>query len=103
MKRTTPKRDGLHCEDFAETLHIQPISQREAISRLADPRCRCGGEKRRKEALCGGCYYALPTWLRRDMYRRLGQGFELAYATAVLWLTDYRQFFTFDLPTPEEP
>lgn len=57
-----------------------------AVKALDAVRCVCGREKRRKMAFCGLCYHLLPAQMQGDLYKRLGAGFEAAYAAATDWL-----------------
>jgi hypothetical protein len=58
-----------------ETTHL--------IEELGGGRCRCGRVKRSGQTFCGGCYHALPLPARTALYRRVGEGYEEAYAAAV--------------------
>ncbi len=50
---------------------------------LLSAECRCGRIKRSRQAFCSGCYRALPIPMQKALYRRIGQGYEEAYAAAV--------------------
>lgn len=56
------------------------------VSALQDIYCQCGRPKKKGEAFCNHCYFALPLDLRRFLYRRIGDGFEGAFAAAFEWL-----------------
>jgi hypothetical protein len=45
--------------------------------------CICGRRKRTKETFCGSCYRSLPRPMQLALYRRMGSGYEEAYAAAV--------------------
>lgn len=45
--------------------------------------CVCGGQKKRTQSFCGSCYYKLPPKLRKDLYQRIGEGYEEAHAEAI--------------------
>lgn len=60
------------------------------VNELRGTTCRCRANKKRGQTFCKACYYALPTKLRRALYRRVGEGYEEAYAEAVNFL-DWRQ------------
>jgi len=55
----------------------------EALDRL---KCQCGRVKQRGNSLCSKCYWRLPRAMRRDLYRKMGQGYEAAYDAAVQFL-----------------
>lgn len=48
--------------------------------------CRCGKAKAPRTAFCGECYHALPANLATGLWKRIGRGFEAAYAAAEEWL-----------------
>jgi hypothetical protein len=45
--------------------------------------CRCGRVKKEMQTFCGQCYRKLPEVAQRNLYKRIGQGYEQAYAAAV--------------------
>jgi hypothetical protein len=52
--------------------------------------CRgCGDTKMGSQSFCTHCYFRLPKDLRRNLYRRFGEGYEAAYESAVCWLRDH--------------
>lgn len=59
----------------------------ELITELMGRTCRCGKLKRSKKTFCQECFYALPKAMQMALYRRIGEGYELAYERAVEWLT----------------
>ena len=56
------------------------------IEELAGEVCRCGKRKAGKMTFCAGCYRRLPHPMQMALYRRVGQGYEEAYAAAVEFL-----------------
>jgi len=69
-------------------------SARELIQELRGVVCRCGREKHSGETFCKACYFRLPPLLRRALYKRVGEGYENAYAEACGFL---------DTPAPKKP
>lgn len=55
---------------------------------LMSEECQCGGTKKPGYALCFSCYHSLPKDLQRDLYSRIGDGFESAYDAVILFLED---------------
>ncbi len=53
------------------------------LNELIGEVCVCGRGKRPRETFCRGCYYSLPTRMRKDLYKRMGQGYEEARRAAV--------------------
>ena len=58
-------------------------AQRELIDELNGTLCQCGGGKARKQTFCRKCYFGLPKLMRQALYRRIGSGYEAAYADAI--------------------
>lgn len=56
------------------------------LAELRGAECRCGGVKKPDMTLCGFCYRTLPRDLQNGLYRRLGHGYENAYAAAANYL-----------------
>jgi hypothetical protein len=48
--------------------------------------CRCGAAKTPDRTLCRACYWSLPESMRVALYRRIGKGYEAAYAAAAEYL-----------------
>ena len=48
--------------------------------------CACGRPKKSKYSFCYGCYMSLPGDMRRDLYQKIGDGYEEAYEAAIKWL-----------------
>ena len=59
----------------------------ELLDELMGQTCVCGRKKLRTQTFCGGCYYTLSRSQRQALYRRVGEGYEEAYADAVDTLT----------------
>lgn len=55
---------------------------RELIIELNGELCRCGKTKASGQTFCRRCYFALPRPMRSALYRRVGAGYEAAYAAA---------------------
>lgn len=55
----------------------------EATDVLRATHCQCGHRKSYGHAVCGRCYWALPADLKRDLYLRVGHGFEAHYQRAL--------------------
>lgn len=53
---------------------------------LAGNICHCGKPKVPRQTFCRSCYYRLPAAMRAALYRRMGEGYEEAYAAAVTLL-----------------
>ena len=60
----------------------------ELVAELAGLRCRCGAVKIPRQTFCRRCYRLLPMDLGKALYRRMGLGYEEAYAAACAWLED---------------
>lgn len=56
------------------------------LRELGGVKCFCGKKKTANQSFCVGHYIALPVEMKRAMYKRVGEGYEAAYA-------DARQFF----------
>ena len=49
--------------------------------------CFCGSHKKSMHAFCISCYKGLPKEIQKDLYLRIGDGYEEAYEDAVAHLT----------------
>lgn len=58
------------------------------IRELDSEQCLCERPKWRGRSFCYNCYKSLPPDMQRALYRRIGEGYEEAYETAVKWLTE---------------
>jgi hypothetical protein len=58
----------------------------ELIRALAGTACVCGAAKQPKMSHCRACYYSLTPAQRCALYRRVGSGYEQAYADSLLAL-----------------
>lgn len=56
------------------------------IDALMSNECACGKTKQPKKSFCYRCYKALPRDMQRDLYRRIGNGYEEAFEEAVKYL-----------------
>lgn len=56
------------------------------VAELRSARCRCGFPKVPARTFCGPCYWALPRGLQKGLYKKLGRGYETAYAGAAAYL-----------------
>lgn len=61
-------------------------NQRRLRDEFNGNKCRCGSEKRAYVTFCGKCFYALPHNIRIMLRRKLGEGYEEAYESAVQFL-----------------
>ena len=50
---------------------------------LGGTTCRCGRAKKARQTFCSRCFFNLAPPLRAALYRRVGEGYEEAYAAAV--------------------
>jgi hypothetical protein len=64
-------------------MKVLPEKVRELAGELAGTECRCGYKKKPRQTFCTRCYFRLTPELRRDLYRRFGDGYEEAYEAAV--------------------
>jgi len=48
--------------------------------------CACGMPKKSGRSFCYKCYISLPKDMRRDLWLRIGDGYEAAYEAAVKYL-----------------
>jgi hypothetical protein len=62
------------------------MTAREMLEELMGTRCRCGGPKPPKKTFCTRCFFALPAAMRKNLYQRIGEGYETAYNAAVVRL-----------------
>ena len=49
---------------------------------LLSAECECGRAKKSGNSFCNRCYKALPKYLQRRLYRRVGEGYEEAHGEA---------------------
>lgn len=56
---------------------------KELVEELGGTKCQCGRSKKRANTFCSKCFYSLPKDQQRALYKRLGDGYEEAYATAM--------------------
>lgn len=51
----------------------------------------CKNEKPKNSAFCKNCYFMLPREMQRALWKRMGQGYELAVDNALQWFKDRTQ------------
>jgi hypothetical protein len=61
---------------------------KQLIVELKARKCICGSVKNAGHTFCSECYYTLPSNMRKDLYDRIGQGYEAAYARAIVHLKE---------------
>ena len=54
---------------------------------LKSSECFCGKSKKPRHSFCVGCYRELPRDKQKNLYQKIGEGYELAYEEAVKWLS----------------
>lgn len=60
------------------------ITPEEAIRELVSTTCKaCGGSKPRGRSHCRRCYHVLPKAMQWALYRKVGHGYEEAYAASL--------------------
>lgn len=66
------------------TIEMNRVDTAELILSLNSGLCpACGGQKERHHSLCSGCYFRVPNDKRHALYRRIGRGYEAAFAAAM--------------------
>lgn len=60
--------------------------QLKLIRMLRGVSCQCGGKKGEGKSFCMKCYKALTLDMKRALYKRVGDGYEAAYAAAMAFL-----------------
>lgn len=66
---------------------IAPKSRtRELMEHLMGTVCDCGAPKQSLMSHCRTCYYILPEYQRRALYRRIGSGYAEAYEDSLVTL-----------------
>lgn len=58
------------------------------LDELKSEECQCGKSKRSKMTFCYLCYSKLPKHIQRDLYKRIGNGYEEAREEAATYLAD---------------
>lgn len=58
------------------------------LQELNSEECACGATKKAKYSFCYTCYQLLPDDMKRELWNRLGDGYEEAYDEAILWLKE---------------
>ena len=62
------------------------ISGKEALKMLVSTTCRCGISKKKMQVFCNTCYFKLPEKMRRNLYKKVGDGFKEAVNDAVEYM-----------------
>ena len=55
------------------------MTVQQILGDLGSTRCRCGGAKKARRSVCGGCWSLLTEAEQRALYKRFGKGYEAAY------------------------
>lgn len=63
-----------------------PLTTRELLAELSGTKCRCGRLKQPRNTFCRICFYLLPQAICHELYRRIFEGYEEAYAKAAEYL-----------------
>jgi len=58
------------------------------LQELNSEECACGSWKKPRYAFCWVCYHKLPDYMQKELYQRLGDGYEEAYDEAARWLEE---------------
>jgi tRNA(Ile2) C34 agmatinyltransferase TiaS len=62
----------------------QQLTPQELVASLKSTTCpACSMSKGKGKTLCGCCFYALPDVIQGRLYKRIGQGYEEAFAGAM--------------------
>lgn len=56
------------------------------VDELGSEECFCGRIKKSGRSFCYPCFSSLSPELKRDLYQRIGSGYEEAYEAAVAYL-----------------
>lgn len=57
------------------------------LKELAGRECQCGKAKKPRMSFCYLCYKTLPGHMQKELYQRVGNGYEEAYDEALQHLT----------------
>lgn len=63
------------------------ITAADAVNDLYSTKCTCGSRKNARRSFCGPCYARLPIPMARALYKRVGEGYEVAFSEARAFLT----------------
>ena len=58
------------------------------LQQLRSEECACGKWTKVKMSFCARCYFSLPRDMQRDLYQRMGNGYEEAVDAAVSYLKE---------------
>jgi hypothetical protein len=83
-----PRVKILKCKDSNVSKGVKKNYGNPYMSELMSNECWCGGPKKPRKSFCYGCYKRLRGDLQRDLYSRLGNGYEAAYEAAVKYLEE---------------
>jgi len=56
------------------------------LSQLSGEECFCDRPKKRGYAFCYSCYMKLPKNMQKDLYQKIGAGYEEAYTAAIRFM-----------------
>lgn len=59
------------------------MNRRECLLALISKQCQCGAPKASGRSHCRTCYFRLPPFMRKNLYKRLGEGYEQAYTESL--------------------
>jgi ribosomal protein L40E len=67
------------------------ISANDALQQLLGNVCQgCNGHKPSRMSHCRRCYFSLPKAMQRALYKRIGEGYEAAYAESLEMIKEER-------------
>ena len=58
------------------------------LQELNSEECRCGSWKKKRMSFCYICYRKLPKDTQKELYQRMGVGYEEAYDDACIFLEE---------------
>lgn len=64
------------------TAEERNATRTDLLRELASETCCCGKDKRKRNTFCASCYYSLPQYLKREIHKLVGEGYEEGYAAA---------------------
>jgi len=56
------------------------------LDMLVSDECLCGRSKQPRRTFCYRCFKALPYDMQKELYKRMGAGYEEAVESACAWL-----------------
>jgi len=67
------------------------MTDNQMLDSLTGTKCEsCGGGKQSMRSHCRKCYYTLPPEMRRALYRRFYEGYQLAFLNSLDYLEEHR-------------